>query len=113
MHASGDSNETLVSFEFRLQTGTTYSLIGSLDAQTTPTFESEVRKLLDAGQHTFTFDCGGLHFLSSAGMSALAILQDLASQRGGGVSLTNVDEPIYEIFQQMGFDTLFQITKKP
>ena len=82
-------------------------LTGNLDTLSAPELlafyekesaEHEIRKV--------TVDCGGLRFISSAG---LRVLLRIKKECSGGVTLTGMNELVREIVEKTGFDRLLSV----
>jgi anti-anti-sigma factor len=84
-------------------------IVGRLDAaqaQAAQTF-------LDAVQGTVTLDCGGLEYISSAGLGVLLKTQKRLLAAGGKLKLTRVNRHLQDIFRYSGFDQIFEIEAAP
>jgi len=78
---------------------------GRLDAAQAPAAQT----FLDATQGTVTLDCGGLEYISSAGLGVLLKTQKRLLASGGKLKLTGVNRHLQDIFRYSGFDQIFEI----
>ena len=78
---------------------------GRLDAAQAPAAQT----FLDATQGTVTLDCGGLEYISSAGLGVLLKTQKRLLASGGKLRLAGVNRHLQDIFGYSGFDQLFEI----
>ena len=84
-----------------------FALEGLLDTLTAPELEKELRDSID-GVSELTLDFAKLEYISSAGLRVLLIAQKIMD-RQGSLKVTNVDEPIMEIFEATGFSDYLTI----
>jgi anti-anti-sigma factor len=82
---------------------------GRLDAAQAAAAQS----FLDATQGTVTLDCGGLEYISSAGLGVLLKTQKRLLASGGKLKLTGVNRHLQDIFRYSGFDQIFEIEPAP
>jgi anti-sigma B factor antagonist len=80
-------------------------LTGRLDAAQCP----KAQAFLDAVQGQVTLDCGGLEYLSSAGLGVLLKTQKRLMATSGKLRLTGVNRHLQDIFRYSGFDRIFDI----
>jgi anti-sigma B factor antagonist len=80
-------------------------LKGRLDAAEAPAAQS----FLDATKGTVTLDCGGLEYISSAGLGVLLKTQKRLLASAGKLRLTGVNHHLQDIFRYSGFDKIFEI----
>jgi anti-sigma B factor antagonist len=84
-------------------------IAGRLDAAQAPTAQS----FLDAVQGAVTLDCGGLEYISSAGLGVLLKTQKRLLASSGKLRLTGVNRHLQDIFRYSGFDQIFEIEPAP
>ena len=80
-------------------------ITGRLDAAQCPAAQS----FLDKVQGTVTLDCGGLEYISSAGLGVLLKTQKRLMGGAGKLRLAGVGPHLRDIFVYSGFDQLFEI----
>jgi anti-sigma B factor antagonist len=78
---------------------------GRLDASEAPAAQA----FLDATKGTVTLDCGGLEYISSAGLGVLLKTQKRLLASAGKLKLTGVSHHLQDIFRYSGFDKIFEI----
>jgi anti-anti-sigma factor len=82
---------------------------GRLDAVTVPAFEAALTEHLDAGRTRLVVDLAGVTYVSSSGLRALLSVRRRARADGGDVVLCNMLPRVREIFEMVGFVSLFRI----
>lgn len=85
----------------------TIALEGRLDTITAPELEAELQTSLE-GVETLTFNLARLDYISSAGLRVLLSAHKLMSRRGG-MTVTNVNETVMEVFEVTGFLDMLNI----
>ena len=84
-------------------------LSGELDAHTAPQLEDSFTKLIDAKKFRIIVDCSNLEYIASAGLGVfMAYIEDVRGE-GGDIKLTNMNERVYNVFDLLGFPTLYDI----
>jgi anti-sigma B factor antagonist len=64
---------------------------------------------LDRTSGTVTLDCGGLEYISSAGLGVLLKTQKRLLAASGGLKLIGVNRHLQDIFKFSGFDQILDI----
>ncbi len=80
---------------------------GRLDAATVPTLEQTFQRLLSEGQARLVVDLSGVNYVSSSGLRALLTARRQARSRGGDVFLCSLHPRVREIFEMVGFVSVF------
>jgi anti-sigma B factor antagonist len=80
---------------------------GRLDAATVPTFEQAVQQLMLEGQVRLVVDLEAVHYISSSGLRALLTARRQSRSRGGDVFLCSLHPRVKEIFEMVGFMSVF------
>lgn len=84
-------------------------LSGELDAHTASHLEDALKKLIDEGKHKIIVNCRNLDYIASAGLGVfMAYIEDVRSL-GGDIKLTNMNSKVYNVFDLLGFPTLYDI----
>ena len=83
------------------------ALAGRLDTMTAPELEAELNKDL-GGADSLTLDFGKLDYISSAGLRVL-LSAHKAMIAKGGMTITNVNEVVQEVFEVTGFADILTI----
>lgn len=82
---------------------------GRLDAATVPSLEQVLQRLLFEGQARLVVDLGGVNYISSSGLRALLTARRQARSRGGDVFLCSLHPRVREIFEMVGFVSVFGV----
>ena len=82
---------------------------GRLDAVTVPAFEAILTENLDQGVSRLVIDLSGVTYVSSSGLRALLSARRRARSVGGDVVLCHMTDRVREIFEMVGFVSLFKV----
>lgn len=84
-------------------------LRGELDAHTASKLEDSLKKLIEKNNHNIIVNCSDLEYIASAGLGVfMAYIEDVRGL-GGDIKLTNMNERVYNVFDLLGFPTLYDI----
>ena len=86
-----------------------FALEGRLDTVTAPDLEKEIMGSI-AGVNELTLDFAGLDYISSAGLRVLLASQKIMKGRGG-MTVTNVNDSIMDVFEVTGFSEILTIVQ--
>lgn len=87
-------------------------LIGELDAHTASQLESTLKQLISQEKHHIIVNCEELDYIASAGLGVfMAYIEDVRSL-GGDIKLSNMNPKVYNVFDLLGFPTLYDIVRK-
>ncbi len=89
------------------------SLAGFLDAHTAPEFEKAIQEHLQAGRVKLIADCAGLTYISSAGLGVFMSFIEELREAGGDLKLCSIAPKVYQVFEVLGFPSLFEIVDSP
>ena len=82
---------------------------GELDAHTASQLENSLKSLIEEKNYSIIVNCGGLDYIASAGLGVfMAYIEDVRSL-GGDIKLTNMNDRVYNVFDLLGFPTLYDI----
>jgi len=82
---------------------------GELDAHTASQLENALKSLIDEENYAIVVNCSGLDYIASAGLGVfMAYIEDVRSL-GGDIKLTNMNDRVYNVFDLLGFPTLYDI----
>jgi len=82
---------------------------GELDAHTASQLENSLKSLIDQEQYCIIVNCGQLDYIASAGLGVfMAYIEDVRGL-GGDIKLTNMNDRVYNVFDLLGFPTLYDI----
>jgi anti-sigma B factor antagonist len=85
------------------------SLHGYLDAHTAPQFEKAIQEEYDGGRFRIIVNCAGLTYISSAGLGVfMSFIEDVRAANGD-IKICSVTETVYQVFEILGFPSLFDI----
>lgn len=84
-------------------------LRGELDAHTASQLENSLKSLIDRERHQIIVNCDDLDYIASAGLGVfMAYIEDVR-ELGGDIKLTNMNPKVYNVFDLLGFPTLYDI----
>lgn len=84
-------------------------LDGELDAHTASQLEEMLKRLISQNQHKIIVNCRELDYIASAGLGVfMAYIEDVREE-GGDIKLTNMSKKVYNVFDLLGFPTLYDI----
>ncbi len=84
---------------------------GELDAHTAPQLEDALQDLIKQRRFKIIVNCNDLDYIASAGLGVfMAYIEDVRSL-GGDIKLTNMKPKVYNVFDLLGFPTLYDILK--
>ena len=85
---------------------------GELDAHTASQLENSLKELIATQNIKIIVNCNHLDYIASAGLGVfMAYIEDVRSL-GGDIKLTNMNERVYNVFDLLGFPTLYDILDK-
>lgn len=82
---------------------------GRLDAVTVPALEAVIDEQLAARHFRLIIDLSEVAYISSSGLRALLRTRRQAQAGGGDVALCAMNERVTEVFEMIGFNSLFRI----
>lgn len=82
---------------------------GRLDAVTVPALEMAIDEQLNAQHFRLIIDLSEAAYISSSGLRALLRARRQAQLGGGDVVLCAMNERVAEVFEMIGFNSLFRI----
>ena len=84
-------------------------LKGELDAHTSSHLEDVLKKLIEQERHKIIVNCCNLDYIASAGLGVfMAYIEDVRNL-DGDIKLTNMNDKVYDVFDLLGFPTLYDI----
>ena len=84
------------------------SVEGRVDTNTSPELQDAILKGFQRS-NDLELDFKELDYISSAGLRALLLGHKTALSKGGSMIITHVNEDVMEIFEDTGFDGVFDI----
>lgn len=89
--------------------GLQISLVGRLDAVTSPEFQSVVEEIFKSAIEELIFDFNDLEYVSSAGLRIILNAQKLAINNNCKLKIINVNTDVMDVFKITGFDDFLTI----
>ena len=86
---------------------------GRLDAVTVPALEVVIDEQLTARRFRLIIDLSEVSYISSSGLRALLRARRQAQTGGGDVVLCAMNQRVTEVFEMIGFNSLFRIFASP
>lgn len=84
-------------------------LSGELDAHTASQLENSLKNLIDQEKNQIIINCKNLDYIASAGLGVfMAYIEDVRTL-GGDIKLTNMNSNVYNVFDLLGFPSLYDI----
>ncbi len=84
-------------------------LFGELDAHTASHLEDSLKSLIHKDHPNIIVNCRELDYIASAGLGVfMAYIEDVRGN-GGDIKLTNMNKKVYNVFDLLGFPTLYDI----
>jgi len=82
---------------------------GELDAHTASQLENSLKELIAAKSIKIIVNCNQLDYIASAGLGVfMAYIEDVRGL-GGDIKLSNMNDRVYNVFDLLGFPTLYDI----
>jgi anti-sigma B factor antagonist len=80
-----------------------------VDSNTAPTFEGELKSIIDEGQRNVVLELGGVEFMSSAGLRAMVSALKACRGGGGNLVIASPSDRVVEVMQLAGLTSLFNM----
>ena len=84
-------------------------LNGKLDTNTTPTAETEINTLLDAGANKLLINFEQLSYISSSGLRLLLATAKKLKGSGGDLKVCSLNEMATEVFEVSGVSSILNV----
>jgi anti-anti-sigma factor len=84
-------------------------VVGRIDSTTSPTFEAEILKWVEAQATRYVLELSGVNFMSSAALRVLLSMAKRTSRNGKTVLLAGPTPEVQDIFQIANFTEIFKI----
>lgn len=84
-------------------------LDGELDAHTASHLEESLKSLISDNRLKIVVNCSKLEYISSAGLGVFMAYIEEVRAEGGDIKLTNMSAKVYNVFDLLGFPTLYDI----
>lgn len=89
--------------------GRVIRLAGRLDAYSTPIVDQAIAQAVAAGAGTVTMDCGGVSYISSAGLRVLLVGAKAMKASGRRLRLAEVQPEVHDVITLAGMESFFDI----
>lgn len=89
--------------------GRVIRLAGRLDAFSTPIVGQAISQAVAAGGGPVTVDCGGVSYISSAGLRVLLVGAKAMKASGRRLRLAEVQAEVHEVITLAGMESFFDI----
>lgn len=82
---------------------------GELDAHTASQLENSLKELISSERINIIVNFAQLDYIASAGLGVfMAYIEDVR-ELGGDIKLSNMNQRVYNVFDLLGFPTLYEI----
>jgi anti-anti-sigma factor len=81
---------------------------GSIDAYNSDYLLNSVKKLIEAGFVRLSFSLSGVNSISSTGVATLVSLHRMVTEKGGDLSMVNMQPKVKTVFSLLHVDRLFR-----
>jgi len=86
-------------------------LQGELDAHTASQLEQALQRLIEQNNIHIIVNFCGLNYIASAGLGVFMAYIEEVRENGGDIKLTNMNDKVYNVFDLLGFPSLYDILK--
>lgn len=83
------------------------SFEGRFDAPTVQKAQDEIEPILANADKEIVLDCTKLEYISSPGLRLFLRIRKEVSNKGGKVSILNINDEVKDVFVLTGFDEFF------
>ena len=100
-----------ISFESEVIDGDILAIVlrGDLDSVTTPEFDQEIQRHLEAGHKKIIIDCRYMGYISSMGIGSLVALKTRLAKKGGTVKLAAIQGPVMQVLRLVRLDKVLDM----
>ncbi len=100
-----------ISFESEVIDGDILAIVlrGDLDSVTTPEFDQEIQRHLEAGHQKIIIDCRFMGYISSIGIGSLVALKTRLAKKGGTVKLAAIQGPVMQVLRLVRLDKVLDM----
>lgn len=85
------------------------SVIGRLDAVSSPDFDRELGLMMDEGESSLVFDMNKLEYISSAGLRSFLKLAKKLKAKSGKIALASLQDLVQQVFDVSGFNQIIPV----
>jgi anti-sigma B factor antagonist len=88
----------------------TLTIVGEIDAATSPQLRQELSDLIEGGTEHIELDLSAMTFIDSTGLGVLVgALKRMHDERDGRLPITGVSDPVRRVFEITGLTGVFDI----
>jgi anti-sigma B factor antagonist len=87
----------------------TLSLSGKLDTTSAKTFEAKILAQIESGDRRFIVDLAQLDYISSSGLRVFVLAAKRLDSGKGKIVLCSLKDPVREVFDIVGFLSVFSV----
>ena len=100
-----------ITFESEVIDGDILAIVlrGDLDSVTTPEFDQEIQRHLEAGHKKIIIDCRYMGYISSIGIGSLVALKTRLAKKGGTVKLAAIQGPVMQVLRLVRLDKVLDM----
>ena len=84
-------------------------LSGEVDSSTAPHLETHLNEVLKNGENRILVDFEKLVFISSAGLRVFLSYAKRVQKAGGSITLAGMSQSVRNVFESVGFASIFAI----
>ncbi len=85
------------------------TIIGRLDTTTANQFQEDIAPLMEGEEPDIEINCAEMNYTSSQGLRMFLMLQKSVTARHGKMVLTNMQDPVRQVFDITGFSNIINI----
>ncbi len=85
------------------------SVSGRVDSNTAPTFEQELKDVIEGGQRNIVLELSGVGFMSSAGLRGMVASLKACKKGGGDLFVADPSDRVSEVLKLAGLLSLFSV----
>jgi anti-sigma B factor antagonist len=85
------------------------SVVGRIDTQTSPDFQTRMNELVSGGSSKIVLDCSDLEYVSSAGLRVILMAAKAAKAAGGDLKCCSMQDMVKKVFDISGFSVMIPI----
>ena len=82
---------------------------GDLDANSSIQMDESIRAQLEGGMNRLHIDCGGLNYISSAGLGVFISFLDEIRAGDGDIVFSGMSDKIFKVFELLGLHQVMTI----
>lgn len=97
--------------QHKVQSFNVLELQGELDAHTASQLEQVLQKLIQQNNNQIIVNFNRLTYIASAGLGVFMAYIEEVRENGGDIKLTNMNDKVYNVFDLLGFPSLYDILK--